>query len=200
MAELSLQRVLLVVGTVVLLAAGSASLSGCGGPDAEPPEAAQSSPELQPSGPASNAPTLTAQQQAEKDLDRLVRDYYAAENAVYLDPASDPSAALDPYLRNPASAARIADILSFRSAGHTLESRSTTVVSVTLQSYESHENSQDAVLLVCKSLSAKGVDGTTGSTAEVSDRGLITWSASAADGRDWHLMSYEGIQGEEGAC
>lgn len=201
MAELSLQRVLLVVGTVVLLAAGSASLSGCGGPDAEPPEAARSSPELQPSGPASNAPTLTAQQQAEKDLDRLVRDYYAAENAVYLDPASDPSAALDPYLRNPASAARIADILSFRSAGHTLESSSVEVHWVKVTSVDmASGGAAVAELQVCKTLDSRGVDGGTGMPASVLDRGAIRWSATQLPDGDWRLTDYAGIQGEEGQC
>ncbi len=79
--------------------------------------------------PTESAP-ITPDDQAKADLERLVRDYYAAENAVFLDPTSDPSAALDPYLRNPASAARVADVLSFRNAGHTLESRIAVVHSV----------------------------------------------------------------------
>ncbi len=79
---------------------------------------------------------LTPDEQARADLELLVREYYAAENAVFLDPSSDPSAALEPYLRNPASAARIADILSFRNAGHTLESSTAKSTRLTVRSLD----------------------------------------------------------------
>jgi hypothetical protein len=139
---------------------------------------------------------LTAQQQAEKDLDRLVRDYYAAENAVYLDPARDPSAALDPYLRNPASAARIADILSFRSAGHTLESSSVEVHWVKVTSVDMA--SGGAAVAECHTTSAAGTSGSTGEPSSFSNTRTTAWNASRLESGDWRLSSYE--SGEPGPC
>ena len=149
---------------------------------------------------AATTPPATPEEQATAALEQLVRDYYAAENAVFLDPASDPSASLDPYLRNPASAARVADILSFRNAGHTLESRTAVVHSIEVTALDLDGEPASAVIEACKSLVAEGTDGLTGEPASVDDRGLILWTAREVVDQTWRLAEYEGIGGDKGQC
>jgi hypothetical protein len=139
-------------------------------------------------------PSSTPEDQAKEALEQLVRDYYAAENAVFLDPASDPSAALDPYLRNPASAARVADVLSFRNAGHTLESSTAVVHSVDVTQLDLSTDPATATIDVCRTLSSEGADGVTGEPASFYDRGPLVWTAQDfADG--WRLATYDGSSG-----
>jgi hypothetical protein len=147
---------------------------------------------------AVTTPPATAEEQATAALEQLVRDYYAAENAVFLDPASDPSAALDPYLRNPASAARVADVLSFRNAGHTLESSTAVVHSVAVTQLDLSADPASATIEECHTLAATGTDGETGEPASFESRGPITWDAVAIGDGSWRLKSY--VTGAEGSC
>ena len=156
-------------------------------------------PEATPSPtPTSDPVVLTPEEQARADLDRLVRDYYAAENAVFLDPTSDPSAALDPYLRNPASSARIADILSFRNAGHTLTTSTAEVHAVKITALDLASTPATATLEECHTLSASGIDAKSGQATEFSNRRTSTWSASTLRDGTWRLQTYE--TGSVGSC
>ncbi len=134
---------------------------------------------------------VTAEEQAKADLEQLVRDYYAAENAVFLNPMSDPSAALDPYLRNPASAARIADILSFRNAGHTFDTRTAEVHSVVVTGLDLATDPNTATIEECGTLSGKGQDGESGQPAAYTTRGLTLWVAHGLADGTWRLVTYD---------
>ena len=149
-------------------------------------------PEATPSPtPTSDPVVLTPEEQARADLDRLVRDYYAAENAVFLDPTSDPSAALDPYLRNPASSARIADILSFRNAGHTLTTSTAEVHAVKITALDLASTPATATLEECATLAMSGVDGETGQAQTYEERGLTRWTAKSLPDGSWRLYTYD---------
>ena len=153
-------------------------------------------PEATPSPtPTSDPVVLTPEEQARADLDRLVRDYYAAENAVFLDPTSDPSAALDPYLRNPASSARIADILSFRNAGHTLTTSTAEVHAVKITALDLASTPATATLEVCRTLISVGTDGKSGESASFEDRGSLLWTAQQLPDSSWRMYTYSGAQG-----
>ena len=144
-------------------------------------------------------PSTTPEEQATAALEQLVRDYYAAENAVFLDPASDPSAALDPYLRNPASAARVADVLSFRNAGHTLESSTAVVHSVTVTQLDLSADPAVATIEECHTLAATGTDGETGEPASFENRRKTMWQAATMPaGLGWRLKEFE--TGGVGSC
>lgn len=135
--------------------------------------------------------SLSAEDRAQRDLEQLVRGYYAAENAAYLDPSIDPSAALDPYLRNPASGARVADILAFRNAGHQMLSGSAEVHAVHLTALDLGADPSTATIDECHTLAANGIDGETGQTASFSNRRKTTWTAETlGDGR-WRLKTYK---------
>lgn len=144
------------------------------------------------------APPVSPEEQARQDLDQLVRAYYAAENAAFLDPAMDPSSALDPYLRNPASGARVADILTFRREGHQLDSRSAEVHSVAIAALALDEQPGTATLVECHTLAAAGLDGQTGQPASFSNRRQTTWTAVALPDGTWRLKTYESA--EVGSC
>ena len=173
-------------------------LPGCSG--ASPEDSAEPAvPVATTAAAGETRPPATAEELAEAELAQLVRDYEAAENAVYLDPASDPSAALDPFLRNPAAAARVADILTFRNAGHTLESSTAEVHSVEVRSVELDGQVPSATLDECHTLSASGLDGSSGEPVSFSNRRLTTWTASQIDEHGgWRLTTYE--TGEAGSC
>lgn len=176
---------------VVVMLAAALALGACtagSATDGEPPD----QPVDVGSPPtAATTPPATPEEQATAALEQLVRDYYAAENAVFLDPASDPSAALDPYLRNPASAARVADILSFRNAGHTLESRSAVVHSIEVTALDLDGEPASAVIEECGTLAGTGWDAEANERASYESRGLTIWKArSGADG-SWRLHEYE---------
>lgn len=177
-----------VVGALTLARSGGAQPVGAvsDGQSAAVPEAGTS------------ASPASAEEQARRDLDRLVREYYAAENAVYLDIAMDPTAALDPYLRNPASGARVADILTFRNERHRLDERTAEVHAVTVTDLDMAAQPRLATVVECHTLSASGVDGQSGKPAAFRNRRQTIWSAVGLPDGSWRLKTYDSA--ETGSC
>ncbi len=157
--------------------------------------AAQAEPVESPA-PAEPAPTatpvLSAEEQARADLDALVRAYEEAENSAFLDPSLDPTATLQPYLADSALTARVEHLLSFRDAGHRIETGGVTVQSIRVTALDFDAEPPVAVLEECRTLVASGIDGPSGEPVTHSSTRVVQWTASQTPTGEWRLSSYEG--------
>lgn len=154
----------------------------------------EASPGPEPSTSPSTSPTPpSAEEQAETDLDQLVRDYEAAVNAAFLNSAVEPAPALDDYLRSPALDKDVEQLVNVHSPeGIEVTSHATEVHSVTVTTLDLSADPPTATVEECSSLTAAGTDRQTGEPLALNrSRQLTIWSAVIVEDGRWRLVEAE---------